>query len=285
SVALANLERELGFRLFQRRRGFFAPTDEALLLHAEAERGLIALDQVRRRATAIRAGAIGGLTVATNGVAAVNLLPRLIADFCENHPGIQVDLRIRSSRRIASLVSEGQADIGLIDAPVPVAGLESRIFRLPCVCILREDDPLSAEPVIRPDLLAGRPIIGITGDHPLDRSIDGLLADAGIVAERQVSGAYFAIIRSLVAAGAGIALVDVINGIAPLSDGVVWRPFEPKLSFDLAVIVAASHGQNTALSPAGQEFLVGLHEALAGDAKRDIHCATTELARDSEETR
>ncbi|MEM6943957.1 MAG: LysR family transcriptional regulator [Pseudomonadota bacterium] len=169
SVALANLERELGFRLFQRRRGFFAPTDEALLLHAEAERGLIALDQVRRRATAIRAGAIGGLTVATNGVAAVNLLPRLIADFCENHPGIQVDLRIRSSRRIASLVSEGQADIGLIDAPVPVAGLESRIFRLPCVCILREDDPLSAEPVIRPDLLAGRPIIGITGDHPLSR--------------------------------------------------------------------------------------------------------------------
>ena len=44
SIALANFEELIGFKLFQRDRGFFAPTREALLLQDEITRavGIIA---------------------------------------------------------------------------------------------------------------------------------------------------------------------------------------------------------------------------------------------------
>jgi DNA-binding transcriptional LysR family regulator len=260
SVALATLEREVGFRLFNRAKGFFAPTPEAQLLYAEAERSLLALDRVRRRAAEIRDGATASLTVASNGAAAINLLPRLIAEMQRERPGLQIDLKVRSSRQIASLVSGLQVDIGLIDAPVPVAGLAAEIFRLPCVCILRGDDPLAAEAEIRPAMLADRPVIAITGDHFIDRRLDALMAEADASAVRRVSCSYFAIARNMVAAGAGVALVDRINGTLDLADGVVWRPFSPRIDFELAMIVAQGHAPHGT----GQDLMARLRACLSG---------------------
>ncbi|MEO0624480.1 MAG: LysR family transcriptional regulator [Pseudomonadota bacterium] len=260
SVALATLERELGFRLFHRSRGTFAPTEEARLFHGEAEQGLLAVSRVRQRAQDIARGRAGGLTIASNGAVAINLLPGLIAGFQRDRPEIRVDLQIRTSRQIATLVTGRQVDIGLIDAPVPVAGLVSDVFRLRCVCIMAESDALSHETVVRPSLLAGRSVIAITGDHPIDRRLERLMADADLAVERRVSAAYFAIARNLVSAGAGVALVDEINGCAKLGDGVVWRPFEPRMDFDLAIITA----KDRANSGLCAEFLDLLRTQLSG---------------------
>lgn len=238
SVALSSLEQELGFRLFHRSKGYFAPTGEALLLHAEAEQSLLAIERVETRAQEIRAGAVGGVSIASNGAAAINLLPWVIADFQQLHPGVKIDLKVRSSRQIAAWVWGRQIDIGLIDAPVPVTGLEAEVLRLPCVCILRADDPLAKHKRITPALLAGRSIIAITGDHAIDRQMDQFLSNAGVTAARLVSCSFFAIARNLVRAGAGVAIVDSINGLADLGDEVCWRPFAPAITFELALICA-----------------------------------------------
>ena len=55
SVALGNLEDQLGFRLFHRDRGFFAPTNEAMLMRDEVRQGLDAFARVEQRAAEIRA--------------------------------------------------------------------------------------------------------------------------------------------------------------------------------------------------------------------------------------
>lgn len=262
SVALSNLESELGFRLFHRTRGFFAPTDEAVQLHAEAEQGLLALSRIARRAEELRDRTLGSIVVASNGAAAINVLPWLISDFQRDHPGIRVDLRVWSSRKTAAWVSDRQVDIGLIDAPVPVAGLVAEVFRLPCVCVMRAEDPLAAEPVIRPAMLAGRPVVAITGDHLIDRRLDALFAEANVRVQRRVSCSYFAIARNLVSAGAGVAIIDCINGSRDLADGVVWRPFEPRIDFELAMIVP----QRVELSPIVGDFLARLRATLGGAA-------------------
>ena len=179
SIALGKLEAELGFRLFHRDRGFFAPTSEAQLLHQEVQMGLAALNRVTQRASEIRSGATGAVTIATNGAMSYNFLPRLIAEFQRDYPETYVELRVHSSRRIADWVASRQIDIGLIDMPVPVAGLQSQEFALDCVCIMRADDPLAALDRVGPRDLAGRPVIGVTGDHSVDRQLEALMAQAG----------------------------------------------------------------------------------------------------------
>ena len=81
SIALANFEESIGFKLFQRDRGFFAPTREALLLQDDMAQGLLALSRVSQRISEIRAGSAGSVRIATNGAMAIHFLPPLIAAY------------------------------------------------------------------------------------------------------------------------------------------------------------------------------------------------------------
>jgi DNA-binding transcriptional LysR family regulator len=237
SIALSKFEQELGFRLFHRAKGYFAPTTEAMLLHSETEQSLLSIERVQERAREIGAGGVGVVSIASNGACAINLLPWVIAEFQKDHPEVRIDLKVRSSRKIASWAAGRQVDIGLIDAPVPIPGLNTEIIRTPCVCILQDTDPLCQNNRIAPENLAGRSVISITGDHSIDRQLDRLCAERGVSIERRVSSSYFAIARNLVRAGAGMAIVDAVNGTADLGDGVTWRPFEPAIYFELALIM------------------------------------------------
>ncbi|MFD2855884.1 LysR family transcriptional regulator [Seohaeicola zhoushanensis] len=263
SIALSNLEADLGFRLFHRDRGYFAPTGEAMLLHAEVAQSLLALARIEQRAHEIRTGAAGGVSIATNGVLAINFLPELIAHYHADNPGTRVEMRVHSSRQISTWVSGRQIDIGLIDTPVPVAGVNSEAFLLECVCIMRADDPLAAETVICPELLKGRSVIAILGDHMVDRQLDRLLSEAGVTIERNTTGSYFAIARKLVAAGNGVALIDPINALAPLGDGVVWRRFVPRVDTEIAMLTA----KDLPLSAATRMIVSRIREGLNRGAR------------------
>jgi len=238
SIALANLEQDLGYRLFHRDRGFFAPTNEAMLLHDEVRQGLDAMSRIEQRSDEIRTGKTGSITIGTNGAMSINFLPRMIAQFQRAYPGTFIELRVRSSRQVASWVSSRQVDIGLIDAPVPVAGLNSELFHMECVCIMQEDDPLANESVIRPQHLSGRPVIAVTGDHTVDRQLTEIMAQADAQLTHSASSYFYAIARQLVAAGDSLAIIDSANGKAALKDGVIWRPFKPEIHHELVMITA-----------------------------------------------
>ncbi|MEL7254350.1 MAG: LysR substrate-binding domain-containing protein [Pseudomonadota bacterium] len=238
SIALSNLEDQTGFRLFHRDRGFFAPTHEALLLRDEVQQGITALARVDKRAEEIRSGATGAIRVATNGAMSYNFLPRVIADFQRDFPDTYVELRVHSSRRIAAWVASRQIDIGLTDAPVPVAGLEAELFDMECVCIMREDDPLSQRDVVTPQDLDDRPVIAVTGDHSVDRQLQAVMSQAGARLHHTASSYYYAIARHMVASGRYVAVIDPVNGKAVLGDGVVWRPFAPRIVHELAAVVS-----------------------------------------------
>lgn len=241
SIALGNLEEELGFRLFHRKRGFFAPTGEALQLRGEITQGLMALARVEQRADEIRRGSARGLSIATNGALSMNFLPRLITEFQTLHPGTPIEMRVHSSRQIADWTASGQIDIGLIDTPVPVAGLKADIFAMECVCIMRQDDELASHDIITPGCLANRDLIGIDGDHALDRQLKLVMLEAGLPLHYRAFSYYYAIARNMVAAGGGLSIIDPINGKAGLGDGVIWRPFNPLIRHETAMISSRDH--------------------------------------------
>ena len=236
SIALANFEELIGFKLFQRDRGFFAPTREALLLQDEMAQGLLALSRVSQRLSESLAGSVGSVRIATNGAMAIHFLPPLIAAYQRDHSDVNIDILVRSSRQVADWVSSRQIDIGLIDTPVPVAGLNATLFNLECVCVMHEDDPLAVKRLISPTDLAGRSIVAITGQHMVDRQLDALLTAAGVTVERHISSYFFAIARNIIAVGNELAIIDPTNGKANLNDGVTWRPFAPRVNHEMAII-------------------------------------------------
>ncbi len=248
SIALANFEESIGFKLFQRDRGFFAPTREAQLLQDDMAQGLLALTRVSQRISEIRAGSAGSVRIATNGAMAIHFLPPLIAAYQRDHSDVNIDILVRSSRQVAEWVSSRQIDIGLIDTPVPVAGLNATLFSLECVCVMHQDDPLATKDIIHPTDLAGRSIVSITGQHMVDRQLDTSLTTAGVTVERHISSYFFAIARNIIAVGNEIAIIDPTNGKANLNDGVTWRPFAPRIDHELAIITPSDQPLGQAAS-------------------------------------
>ena len=100
-------------------------------MHGEVVQSLLALARMNQRADEIRSGAVGAVSIVTNGALAINFLPKVIAAFQVENPGLSVELKVHSSRQIASLVSGGQVDIGweLIGIPsqhhVPCIGVNT----------------------------------------------------------------------------------------------------------------------------------------------------------------
>ena len=158
-----------------------------------------------------------------------------------------------------------QVDIGLIDAPMPVAGLEGEQMRMECVCVMTKDDPLTSHEVITPQLLSGRRVIGVTGDHSVDRQFEDQMVRADAVYERSCTSYFYALARNMVAAGGDVSIIDPVNGKADLKDGVVWRKFHPPIYHDMVVIT--HRGQP--LGIAAKLFLDKLHEGLKPFAVKD----------------
>lgn len=239
STALTRLEEMLGYGLFFRSKGHFTPRPEAFLLHADAELSLMAVEQFAARARLIGQGRAGLIRVGSIGAAAMNIMPELISAFSRDNPLLEIDLQVRSSNRISYFVSNGQLDVGLIEAPAAAAGISSVELPVPCVCIFHESSELAQRAVITPRDLAGQRLIGIQNGHQLDRQIIDVCAQAGVELEVSVRGFFFAVVRRMVSHAAGVAIVDSLNGMEPLGDGVIWRPFEPALDYRFALITKA----------------------------------------------
>ncbi len=51
----------------------------------------------------------------------------------------------------------------------------------------------------------------------------------------------YALLRNMVAAGCNVATIDPIDGKADLRDGVIWRPFAPRIVHESVMIASRDH--------------------------------------------
>lgn len=237
SIALAKFEEILGYSLFVRSKGYFVPKPEAKQLLEDAELAILAFEKFAARAQQIGEGSEGLVRVGAIGSTAIYFMPEIIAQFAAIRDRVEVQLQVRSSAQIANLVGNGQIDIGVVEAPAAGQSIDAVNFEIPCVCILRRDDPLAAEPFLAPEHFADRRLLSIGEDHPLERKVRTAFLSAGVPWRIEIRCYFFAVMRRLVSKGAGLAIVDAINGCIPLNDDVIWRPFRPSLKYELAVVL------------------------------------------------
>jgi DNA-binding transcriptional LysR family regulator len=123
---------------------------------------------------------------------------------------------------------------------------------------MREDADLAARHIVAPQDLAGQRLIGIQNGNQVDRQLREVCSAVGVEVETTVRGFFFAVVRRMISAGGGVALVDALNGLQALNDGVVWRRFEPRIDYRVAMITKAG----AELSKPAKDFSGRLMESL-----------------------
>src|SRR5688500_17154806 len=119
------LEEQFSSRLFERSHGKIALTPTGRLVMSYAERILGLSEEMETRVAELN-GAIGGpLLLGASTTIAEFILPRILGEFKAAYPQVHAHLTVGNSEMIENRVAEHALDVGLIESPSHLAGLES----------------------------------------------------------------------------------------------------------------------------------------------------------------
>ncbi len=241
SKLIADLEYAAGFDLFERRGRQVVPTPEALALYEEVERSFVGMAEISRVIKDIRDFRKGSLMIAGMPALALKFLPDVMAEFIAAEPGITVSLRARSSPAVLRHLSSQQFDLGFaaLDTDHP-AVLRRPIFTAPMLAVLPPGHPLEQRDVLEPADFDGAPFIALGAEIGTRSETDLFLSAGGtrprIVAEAQLSAS----ICELVAAGAGLSIIEPVTALHFAAAGrVTVRPLSPEQPFRYDLLLPA----------------------------------------------
>ena len=243
-----DLERKLGFRLFERLHGRLTPTPHAVELYPEVEKCFVGLDRITKAASDIRQGRAGRLRIAAIPALAAGVLPHVIATYLAGRPQIRVDLVDGSSPEIAQWVAEGSFDLGFATPAAVHPSVDVHpLCGLKAVAVMSNDHPLAAQPAIRPGDLQGHPLVMLAPTTRLRMQLDDALKEAGIEPMLRIETPLSSVACALAAAGVGIAIVeafiaDLLQGLKP-----AVRPFKANLINDYAMLTLGGRGLSAAV--------------------------------------
>jgi DNA-binding transcriptional LysR family regulator len=262
SRLISCLEQDMGFPLFRRRRGRLQPTPEAQFLLGEVERAIANLDHVAQIVEDIRNRRSGHLRIACLPGFATSLLPRVIAQFLTQRPGTTISFQPRSSQRVQEWIMAQQYDVGFGEIPPEHPAIEHESVHVRCVCVLPEDHPLTAKPVITMADLDDVPLVSLNRDHTHTRKLREVFDRAGARFNMRVETHQFAPACIMVAGGVGAAIVSPIDAAEYAERGVAIRPFEPTIGFGLGILYPAYRPRSLILSEFVELFQASLEPFL-----------------------
>ncbi|MBT6886256.1 MAG: LysR family transcriptional regulator [Rhodospirillaceae bacterium] len=267
SCLIANLEESMGFLLFKRHRGRFQPTGEAEIFLEDAERLLASHSRATRTARDIRDLKSGSLRVAALPAVSMNFMPKLIAGFIRDRPQIKVSLQTRSSVQIREWISAQLFDIGFAELPADDPAMDIDPLSFDCVCALPAGHPLASKLRLDPHDLKGEPLIVLNPEHSTHYHLKAAFEAAGVPWAPHAECYLFQPSCRMAAEGVGIAVVDPFAAHDFEGQGVVFRPFVPRIPYELGLIYPALRPRSrltaefaTALKAALKEMLQDKHQ-------------------------
>lgn len=118
SRQIAQLEEEMGIKLFDRGTRKIVLTEEGLLLRRRAEEILELVDKTERELAKQDEKVAGTVSVGCGDLAAVQMLPELFEAFHRRYPAVTFDLYTATADHIKDRMDRGLTDVGLLLEPV-----------------------------------------------------------------------------------------------------------------------------------------------------------------------
>jgi DNA-binding transcriptional LysR family regulator len=240
SKLIADLEHEVGLKLFQRASGRLIPGPEAHTLLHQIDKVFAAMEDVERNARQLARGQAGHLRLVAIPALALDFLPGVIASFLRLRPDVTIELNVRPASRVVDWIATDRATLGFASDVAGNAGVTIVPFQaLGGVVALPSAHPLSRRTEIEPRDLAGERFISLGRDAAFRHHVDRIFEEAGVARRIVVETGISATACALVRQGAGVAIIDPMTaagqGEAP---GIALRPFRPEVPFSVHAVFA-----------------------------------------------
>jgi len=237
SRELADLERQMGFLLFDRVRGRLQPTARALILLEEVQRSYLGLDHILTMAARLGAGAQAQLSIICMPSFSHAPLPAVCRRFLERHPAVSIAITPEESPLLEELLAEQRHDLGLTEHnnPPPGTRLEP-LLAADEVCVLPSGHPLLAKAVLAPADFQGERFISLAAADPYRIQLDEVFRNHGVARVLAMETHSAVSVCSLVQEGLGSAIVNPLTALAFAGRGLELRRFAVPIPFRVSVV-------------------------------------------------
>ncbi|HXH81770.1 MAG TPA: selenium metabolism-associated LysR family transcriptional regulator, partial [Candidatus Tectomicrobia bacterium] len=268
SEHVAELERELGAKLFVRTARGVGLTEAGRVLETYAARAVATIGDARRAMEELDGLQRGFLEIGASTTPGIYLLPGVVAAFRASYPGITLRLDIGNSRTIEERVQTNELDLGIVGGHELAAGER-------CLAAGIDDELFLVVPprhrwarsrALAPARLAEEPLLLREEGSATRRVTERALQQAGIAYRAGMELGHTEAIKQAVMAGLGVAFLSVyaIRREVDRGDLVALRLQRPRIQRHFHVI----HNEGRLLTASARAFMAALARqappALAG---------------------
>ena len=245
---LQHAELQLGMPLFERVRGKLYPKPEAHRLFIETEKLNRDLQGIRRLAASLKGRAVETVRLVSTPTVAMSVLPAAMTMWRRDFPQTRCELATHHTSEIVNTLRLGEADLALSLQDPRHPGIVAEPIAHGVMTVLAPAatwtdaqcrQPLSA------DELSGE-LIGHADNDPLGELVVAACEAQDVHPVFRTVVQTYQIARSLVEAGAGMAVVDPFTAAAAQDARVQRRPWAPAIPVQLFLLTAShsplSHG-------------------------------------------
>lgn len=166
SRQIAQLEEELGVKLFVRSNHNISLTEDGMILKRRAQEIISLADKTKKDFMNKEETLSGEIAIGSGEFQSTRFLSRLIAAFKEKYPLVRYEIYSGNTGNIQDNIERGLLDIGLINEPVDIRKYDfvSTSQKEKWGIMVKKDSELAGKESIRPDELIGYPLIIPSGD-------------------------------------------------------------------------------------------------------------------------
>ncbi len=212
SQQLQQLERVLGFQIFERDRRRVVPTSAGAELVEHARRALTEIDAFVDAARVFREPLAGPLRLGVVPTVAPYVLPGAVPRLRKAFPRLKLYLHEAQTSRLVELVKNGKLDLALLALEAELADLESEpLYSDPFVVAAPQGHPIAERASVREADLAEGEVLLLEDGHCLrDQALD-LCRRAGAHEAGDFRATSLNTLVHMVAGGIGITLLPAMS--------------------------------------------------------------------------
>lgn len=232
---IAELEAELGVRLFDRNTREVVPTEAGRYLQSAVERVLDELEGVLAHVHSESERRHGKVRVAAAPTPSAELMPRCIAECARDYPELTLHLRDLTQTQVLDSVRGGEVDFGVaIDPPASAEFERETIMHDPFWLVCHRDHPLARMARVPWKKLQGERLVLLDYSSGSRRLIDQALTERGIEVEVMQQTSHTHTAFRMVEAGLGSSVTPGLS--LPDSPLLVCRPLTPTVRRAITLI-------------------------------------------------
>jgi len=241
SRQIAQLEQELGVKLFERGKSKITLTDEGMLLRRRAEEIVDLSDKTEKEFTEQNNLMRGEICIGSGETNAMHIMADLIKKFSEEYPQIKYNFYSGNADDIKEKIDKGLIDIGLLTEPVNIEKYD--YLRLPQKevwgILISKESNLAKKQYIKPEDLIEIPVIN-TKRSIVQNEIENWLGEK--YQKLNIIGTYNLIYNAAIMVEKGLGCAICLDKLVNMTDEtkICFKPFYPKLESG-SVIVWKKH--------------------------------------------